>query len=50
MGGGGKTSTAFWLAQEFKKRGHCVLVSKTNYQNPLSLFAIKMKQRRIMEK
>ncbi|MFC1503467.1 selenium cofactor biosynthesis protein YqeC [Pseudomonadota bacterium] len=29
VGGGGKTSTAFWLAQEFKKRGHCVLVSTT---------------------
>lgn len=29
VGGGGKTSTAFWLAQEYKKRGHCVFVSTT---------------------
>ena len=29
VGAGGKTSTAFWLAQQFKQRGHCVLVSTT---------------------
>lgn len=29
IGGGGKTSTAFWLAKEFKKRGHRVCVTTT---------------------
>ncbi|MBL4831225.1 MAG: putative selenium-dependent hydroxylase accessory protein YqeC [Aliivibrio sp.] len=29
VGGGGKTSSAFWLAQQFKQAGHCVLVSTT---------------------
>ncbi|MFT5880316.1 MAG: putative selenium-dependent hydroxylase accessory protein YqeC [Moritella sp.] len=29
VGAGGKTSTAFWLAQQFKQHGHCVLVSTT---------------------
>jgi probable selenium-dependent hydroxylase accessory protein YqeC len=29
VGAGGKTSTAFWLARQFKQRGHCVLVSTT---------------------
>ncbi|MCW8331172.1 putative selenium-dependent hydroxylase accessory protein YqeC [Photobacterium sp. SDRW27] len=29
VGGGGKTSTAFWLAEQFKQQGHCVLVTTT---------------------
>ncbi|OLQ74791.1 molybdopterin-guanine dinucleotide biosynthesis protein MobA [Photobacterium proteolyticum] len=29
VGGGGKTSTAFWLARQFKTQGHCVFVSTT---------------------
>ena len=29
VGGGGKTSTAFWLARQFKRQGHRVFVSTT---------------------
>lgn len=29
VGGGGKTSTAFWLARQYKNQGHKVLVSTT---------------------
>lgn len=29
VGGGGKTSAAFWLANQFKNQGHCVFVSTT---------------------
>ncbi|WED29614.1 putative selenium-dependent hydroxylase accessory protein YqeC [Vibrio sp. DW001] len=29
VGGGGKTSTVFWLANQFKKKGHHVFVSTT---------------------
>jgi probable selenium-dependent hydroxylase accessory protein YqeC len=29
VGGGGKTSTAFWLARQFKSQGHSVFISTT---------------------
>jgi len=29
VGGGGKTSAAFWLANQFRRQGHCVFVSTT---------------------
>lgn len=32
-GAGGKTSTAFWLAQQFKQTGHRVLVTTTTHMN-----------------